>query len=54
MTVNAHAGAGPMSPTTSNHLDKLYPELREDGEHIAVTQTYTVSSDRSSRNDSAV
>jgi Fungal pheromone mating factor STE2 GPCR len=43
----------PMSPKITNHLDKLYPELRED-ERIAVTQTYGVRSDNTSRNDSAV
>ncbi|ERF75740.1 hypothetical protein EPUS_01570 [Endocarpon pusillum Z07020] len=40
-------------PTTNNHVDKLYPELRDD-DQIAVTQTYTVHTDGSSRNDSAV
>jgi hypothetical protein len=43
----------PVSPATTNHLDKLYPELRDD-EGIAVTQTYAVRSDDPSRNDSAV
>jgi len=52
-TATGHPHAGPMSPTTSNHLDKLYPELRDD-DHIAVTQTYTVHSDESSRHGSAV
>lgn len=52
-TATVHPHANPMSPTTSNHLDKLYPELRDD-EHIAVTQTYTVHSDQSSRHESAV
>lgn len=45
--------ASPVSPTSPNHLDKLYPDLHEDG-HIAVTQTYTVHSDKSSRHGSAV
>ncbi len=40
-------------PTTNNHVDKLYPELRDD-DQIAVTQTYTVHTDGSGRNDSAV
>ena len=44
---------GPFSPTTTNHLDKLYPELRDD-DHIAITQTYTVHSDETSRHGSAV
>jgi hypothetical protein len=45
--------ATPVSPATTNHLDKLYPELRDD-EGIAVTQTYAVRSDDPSRNGSAV
>jgi hypothetical protein len=43
----------PMSPTMPSHLDKLYPELRDD-DHIAVTQTYSVQSNQSSRHGSAV
>lgn len=52
-TANGQIHPGPFSPATTNHLDKLYPELRDD-DHIAITQTYTVHSDETSRNGSAV
>lgn len=52
-TATGHPRANHTSPTMTNHLDKLYPELRDD-DHIAVTQTYTVHSDETSRHDSAV
>lgn len=50
---SGHPRVSPTTPTGPNHLDKLYPELHDDG-HIAVTQTYTVHSDQSSRHGSAV
>lgn len=53
ITETEHPQGSPMSPMTSSHLDKLYPELQDD-DHIAVTQTYTVHSDQSSRVGSAV
>lgn len=53
----ATATSHPHTPRTtqgvSNHIDKLYPELRSE-DHIAVTQTYSVHSDASSRHGSTV
>lgn len=55
VTEVSHPEKSAKGPLTSNHLDKLYPELREDErERIAVTQTYTVHSDQTGRNDSTV
>jgi hypothetical protein len=52
-TETGHSHDNHKSPATGSHLDKLYPELRGE-DHIAITQTYTVHSDESSRHDSVV